>query len=422
MKLFLLSLLVLVAATALALFVMQDPGYVLIAVGPWTIETSFALLVAGILLAFVLLYFGIRLFKGLFAVPRRLGQRRRQRREEKAQTALSHGLMELAEGKWKQAERDVLKYAKQGQQPVLSYLAAARAAQEQGAEERRDRYLKLAHELEPDADIAVGLTQVELLLEQGKREQALAALQRLYEYWPSHPKVLKALSQLYRELGEWRRLRELLPRLRKARVFDAATLDAIDREVYEALLRESVDATELEAVWQKMPKALREDEGLLATYVECLHRFGEDARAEALLRTALKRRQSAPLLRLYGLVQGEHPERQLALAENILQKNPHDPVALLTAGRCALRNRLWGKAREYLEASVQARPSAEACYELATLLDKMGEHEMALAYYRQGLALSNCCEEPVAAGYTVEKALPAISPPPPPPDVDAASG
>lgn len=420
MKLFLLSLAVLVAATALALFVMQDPGYVLFAVGPWTVETSFALLVIGILLSFVVLYFGIRLLKGVFSLPRRIGQRRRQRRGEKAQQALSHGLMELAEGKWKKAERDVLKYADQGYSPILNYLAAARAAQEQGAEDRRDRYLKLAHELEPDADIAVGLTQVELLLEQGKQEQALAALRRLYEFWPSHPKVLKALARLYRELGEWRSLSDLLPRLRKARVYDEQTLTAVTREVYQALLHASEDSDALAGLWEKMPKALREDEILLATYVECLHRFDGDAVAEPLLRAALKRRQSASLLRLYGLVQGRDPVRQLAQGETYLQQNKHDPVALLSAGRIALRNRLWGKAREYLEASVQARPSAEACYELATLLDKMGEHDAALTYYRQGLASSGCCDKPVAAGYAVEKALPAISPPPPP-GIDAAN-
>lgn len=419
MKLLLTSLLVLIGAVALALFIKDDPGYVLITAGAWSVETSLALLTFVLLLAFAALYYTIRFVARVLAMPRNVGMWRGRRKEQKAQKALTLGLVELAEGQWKQAERKVLKYAEKGESPVLNYLAAARAAQEQGAEDRRDRYLKLAYQNQPNADIAVGLTQAELLLSQGQKEQALASLQRLHQLVPAHPQVSKPLAKLLREMGEWKSLLELLPKLRKGKVLDTQTLDAMSREAYIAQLVDSPDVRSLMDVWSGAPKALREDEVLLLPYLQRLRDFSEDAEGEPLLRAALKRQRSEALVHMYGLLKGPDLARQLVQAEALLSGYEQDATTLLTAARLCLRNGLWGKARGYLEASVATQPSAEACAELGTLLDKIGDHDAALRCYREALRLAPCCESPVAAEVAVEHAIPAIEAPDviSPPDV-----
>lgn len=411
MKLLLTSLLVLIAAVALALFIKDDPGYVLIAMGSWSVETSLALLVFALLLGFAALYYSIRFFVRLWAVPKSVSHWRGRRKEQQAQKALTHGLVELAEGQWKQAERKVLKYAEKGESPMLNYLAAARAAQEQGAEDRRDRYLKLAHKNQPNADVAVGLTQAELLLSEGKKEQALAALRRLHQLMPAHPQVLKPLAKLSREMAEWKSLLDLLPNLRKRKVFPVATLDSMAREAFTARLAESADVRELMTTWSSVPKALREEEGLLLVYLQRLQDFGEDAEGEPLLRGIIKRQRSEAMLRMYGLIKGADLARQLVQAEAFLAGYEQDATTLLTAARLCLRNGLWGKACRYLEASIGAQPSAEACAELGTLLDKLGDHAAALKCYRQALQLAPCCDPLVAAEVAVEPAVPAIEGP-----------
>lgn len=411
MKLLISSLLVLIAAVALALFIKDDPGYVLIAVGQWSIETTLALLVFVLVVLFVALYYTLRFVARAVAVPRNLGAWRGQRKEKKAQKALTNGLVELAEGHWKQAERKVVKYAEKGESPMLSYLAAARAAQEQGAEDRRDRYLKLAYQNQPNADIAVGLTQAELLLSQGKKEQALATLRGLHQLAPAHPQVSKPLARLLRDMGEWQTLLELLPKLRKGKIFDSKTLDSMTREAYAAQLANSKDVDSLRKVWAGVPKNFREDETLLLPYLQRLRDFGEDAEGEPLLRAALKRKRSDGLIRMYGLIKGPDLSRQLVQMESLLVGYEQDPETLLAAARLCLRNGLWGKARGYLEASVNAKPTAEGCAELGTLLDKTGDRDAALICYREALKIAPCCEPPVAAEMAVEHVVPAIEAP-----------
>ncbi len=385
MKILVFSLLTLIAAVFVALQAMDDSGYALFALGEWTLETTLVLVVVVGLLVFVALYFLLRLLAGLRSVPGGVRRWRLHRRERLAVQSLNRGLIDLAEGRWAAAERHVLKFANKGRAPLLNYLAAARAAQAQGADGRRDRYLKLAHESDDSADIAVGLTQAELQLNQQQYEQALATLRHLRHLSPKHAQVLKALAKLYRQLQDWERLLELLPALRRHNVVDAEAEDSMRREAFLALLGAARDSVDLSNIWSRIPKRQKEHRELVVAYVQQLIKLGDAQLAEPVLKAALRRQRDDALLRLYGLVGGVNPGQQLATAESLLKGFETDATGLLTAGRLCLRAGLWGRAREYLEASVKARPGMEACTELGNLLEHLEEPERALECYREGL-------------------------------------
>ena len=125
----------------------------------------------------------------------------------------------------------------------------------------------------------------------------------------------------------------------------------------------------------------------LVPYSRSLVEYGMHKEAEALVRDAIKRRWSAPLVHVYGIIEGPLPDKQLAFAEGLLKGHDRDAVLLLTLGRLCLHNRLWGKARSYLEASLSQSPRGETYRELATLLEQLGEEEAARDLYRDGVNL-----------------------------------
>ena len=386
------GLLVLALSVFLALAIKQDNGYVLIGYGNWSVEGSLAFFALLNLILFALLYTLIRLLNRIHGMPRRFQSWRRQRDDARARKALTQGLVELSEGRWKSAEKNLVRYATRSEAPLLNYLAAARSAQQQGAYDRRDHYLQLAHESMPSADVAVGLTQAELQLAHEQLEQALATLEHLRQIAPQHTHVLKLLKELYERIGDWDGLYRLLPELKKHKVIGKPELEILELQIFGNLLEAAAadgDPERLREAWRRLPAVARSQRDLITRYATHLMEQGEQDRVEKLLRQTIERHWDEELVERYSRVSSSDLVSQLSSAEAWLKAHPRDPVLLLTLGRLSLKNRLWGKARSYLEASIGARPSAPAYRELGALLESMGEERQALACYRAGLELDS---------------------------------
>jgi HemY protein len=393
MRILLWGLLVLAVAAALVIFAAQEENSrVLFVYGPWTAETSLAWVLLLVWFLAIVIYMAIRAWIRIFTLPGRIRGWKKERGARRARRALTKGLVELSEGNWKAAEKSLMRHIQGSDTPLLNYLAAAKAAQQQGAHERRNRYLKLAHQSTPSADVAVGLTQAELQLSHEQLEQALATLKHLQGIAPHHAYVLNLLKDLYLRLEDWSQLQRLLPELGKRKVIEGEDLRALETLVYRKILERAEldpDPERLVLIWGGIPKKIRKEGELIADYAQRLMERERGELAEPLLRESLQQQWDERLAEIYGRVEGEDSAKQLAAAESWLKKRPENPVLLLTLGRLSLRNQLWGKARSYLEASIGAIPSAEAYRELAQLLERLGEKEAAMEYYRAGLELTS---------------------------------
>jgi HemY protein len=411
MRLLIVITLVLIGAVGAALLVMKDPGYVLLSYGHWSAETSLSFFVLALLVLYMLLHYLGRFLHGAWVLPRRVHAWRGERHGRRARISFSRGMVALAEGRWKAAEKELLRHVRDADTPILNYLAAARAAQELGAVERRDEYLHQAHESTPASALAVGLSQARLQMDQQQLEQALATLSHLRTVEPDSAYVLRTLMSVYTTLKDWTHLRELLPDLRRRQVLSAPEARDLELRLHLELLRQvsaGHDVHALRKFWDEAPRHLREEQALVLAYGRALRTLGAGAEAEPLVRTALRRQWNPQLVYLYGLLDGEQPARQLAAAEAWTKDHGKDPVLLLTLGRLCVRNRLWGKARIYFESSIGAGPSLEAYRELGALLEHIGDGDGAMECYREGMGLVEGDAAALPEPETEPKALPAL--------------
>ncbi|MCG6967929.1 MAG: heme biosynthesis protein HemY [Chromatiaceae bacterium] len=377
------------AGAGLGVVLSRDSGYVLLSFGNYTVEMSLALLLLFIAALFGALYLGIRMMVRTLHLPQDVRDWKHKRGSRLAQQAMTRGLLEMSEGNWRSAERRLVRFADRSETPLLNYLAAARAAQLQGAHDRRDGYIRLAHECMPSADVAVSLTQAELQLADHQLEQALATLKHLRSVAPKHNYVLRLLRRLYEQLGDWEHLRELLPELRRRKVEDDADLQRLEIRTHRALLEQaflSGDERRLNLAWADVPRGLRDEPQVLGDYAGYLQESDQDGRAEQLLRDALRKQWDPGLIETYGLLESAEPGKQLSQMERFLADHPDDPTLLLTLGRLSLRAQLWGKARGYLEACIGRNGPAQAYRELGQLLERMHEPDKAIEIYRRGLS------------------------------------
>ncbi|NND65310.1 MAG: hypothetical protein HKM24_05015 [Gammaproteobacteria bacterium] len=392
---------VLVIAAFVAHFLVDARGYVLIRMFGYDFETSLPVF----LLLLLALYGLLRLLLSVLRVPRRMRRSLGRHRRQKAYRLFSRGLVELAEGSWNRGEKLLARSANSSELPLLGYLGAARAAQLQGADERRDNWLKLAYEQDPKAAKAVLFTQAELQIAHQQFEQALATLRKVQDETPDHTQSLVLLAKIYRQVGEWEELEKLLPKLRKRKALARDKLEVLTVEVYERLFSQATEliepshttgATPSDSVrsrareeisvrWRSMPLSVRKVPAVAAAYARALSRVGEGSEAEGLVRKQLKRNWTPNLVRLYGEVTARDTLKQLNRAEQWLSDHPEDPELHLTLAALCVRNELWGKARKYLETGLDQKPSVDAYQMYGELLERLSESEKAKNAYRTGL-------------------------------------
>ncbi len=368
-----------------------EPGYVLFQYQGWSIETSLIVFVVIFVLLVIASYMGLRSIVILKQAPGRLASWQSGRRLRRANKSLTLGLITLEEGRWAEAERLLLSYAGHSETPLLHYLAAARAAQKQKAAERRDSYLRLAHETTDGADIAVGVVQAELQLAANQKEQALATLQHLREVSPKHPYVLQLLQQLYSDMNEWQGVKDVLPDLRKRNVLDSTGVKLLSTEATVGQL-EAASAKEdwrsVSEIWQQAPTKIRHSEGMLNSYVISLNLQGKGKEAGSLVEAYMNKGWSDKLVYQYGLIQLDDLAAQLTRAEKWMNQHNDNPWILLTVGRLLKANKQWVKAEAILRESILYGPRGETYQELAEVLTLEGSSYLQITeVYQKGLAL-----------------------------------
>lgn len=354
----------------------------------YTIQTSSNFFIVFLIFFIAAVYLLLRLISRFISLPKKIEKRRRRNRIEQSERLLTEGLIASQEGQWHKAELILKKGAQYSSAPSINYLAAAQVAQEMGQVEQRDHYLRLAHEHGDDNSPAIGVSQARMQLEQEQNELALATLKSLRQQFPQHQEIKRLLMECYYRVREWSGVIELLPDIKKQRLMSGEKMKSMELQAYAGLMRNADSVRSLAAVWLRIPRKLRLELFLIDTYVREHIRFNEFADCESMLRRTIKMHWDRELVRLYGLVEGSNLNDQLKVAEGWLKKHPHDPVLLLTLGRLAIRNSLWGKARDYLKESLNISPQPEVLRELAQLLEQMGESKEAALCYQQGLLLA----------------------------------
>ena len=384
MKFGILIIVCLALGVLAANFLVADNGYVLINFAGYTVEMSAPVM----LLLLILCYIAVRLTVRIWQAPAQLGEVAAKARAKRANRRITQGYIELAEGNFAKGEKLLTKGIRSSETPLLNYLAAARAAQAQGDTERRDNWLQMAQDQDPEASSAILLTQAELQLRNDETATARSTLERVIGRSPRSGEAFRLLAEICLKDGDWQTLESLLPKLRKR--LGKQQLREWSVKCYQGLLADAGRSkADIDSVWKRVPRNLREEHGLVLLRIEATTLAGEHLDAEELIRKALNHQWDSALVNRYGQLHTAEPQALLKRTEKWLKERPDDPDLLLAAGRLCIRSQLWGKARSYLESSITGpRPLPEAYNELGQLMLKLKEPEKASAAFRKGLELS----------------------------------
>lgn len=365
------------------------PGFVTIAYEQTTYEMRLWVAILFILLFLGLVFLVISLIRMFLLSGKKVKSWQANRKAKLARKQTLDGILAFAEGHWQTAEKHLVKAAPNTDIRLINYLVAAQAAQCQNAEERRDTYLKHAHQAEPNAAFAIGLTQAKLQIKQQQTELALATLNRLKNTNASHPAVLKSLCNLFEQMKDWDSLNKLLPSLKKQSSFSQEELIRLQESCIAGTLNQQAEQGHFESLqntWFNLPSKQRKSKQNILLYAKHLIKFEQMEQAESLLKPLFKKDSDEQVLSLYGKVISVKPEKQLSFLESWYKSNPSaSDEIFLTLGKIAFNAKLWGKSRNFLEQAIEKKPSAEAYLFMAKNMEYLNNHKEAMDYYKQGL-------------------------------------
>jgi HemY protein len=144
----------------------------------------------------------------------------------------------------------------------------------------------------------------------------------------------------------------------------------------------------LEDAWRKVPEALRRDARVAGAAAEGYIALQAGGRAAELIERSLEQAWDSDLAGLYGDCAGSDALGQIERAERWLAAHADDAALLLTLGRLCAVQGLWGKAQNYIDASIAIEPTHAAHLAAAQLNDKLGNAEAAQRHTRVALELA----------------------------------
>lgn len=388
----LILLIALVIGALAGSWIKNLPGFVIIAYDTTTYQTRLWIAICLILLVLTTLFLLGAFLRSIFKGTNKIKSWHGSRHGKKARQNTINGMLAFSEARWKVAEDAMIKASKDSDVKLINYLIAAQAAQKQNAEVRRDAYLRNAYKAEPAAKTAIGLTQAQLQLENNQLEQALASLHELKNKEATHPFVLQLLCKTYQKLEDWTQLFALLPSLKKQKVFSIEKLKIIECDVISGLMKQAANTEKFEGVrdyWLKLPTVYQKNHLNIIAYVRQVLIYNEFDEAEKLLKPLFKKTPDTEIIQLYGDTKSSYPEKQLTFLEAWQKtQNNNSSEVYLALGKLAYYAKLWGKAKKFLEQSLQVKESSEAFWFMAKTLEELNDEQHAEECYRLGLEFS----------------------------------
>ena len=380
---YLLWILGLFAAAALLATMSHSPAYFQLVYPPYRIEVSFTLFFVLLLLAFTVGYVLVRLTLAALSLPSQVKEFRRKRAQSRERKLLDQMISAFFEGRYAEAEKAAARAIDMGESSALPSIIAARSAHEQRQFKKRDAYLAAAEGKKTGDSTMRLIAYTKFMLDNHDPHAALEALQELRDSGVTgHPGALTLELKAQQQAGNWDNVLRVLEQLEKRASIDGPEAAQFRLEAWLGKIRQQQDLAGLTACLKNIPADIRRHNKIAATAARALMQHGGGALAHQMLADSLNAQWDGDLVALYGDCQSGDMLKQIEQAEKWLNVHKQEAGLLLALGKLCMHQKLWGKAQNYLEASVSLAPGPAAYDALGQLAERMGKPEQAAKYYR----------------------------------------
>jgi HemY protein len=398
MRALLAFLLLAAGAAVVALLLRLNEGYALFVAPPYRVELTLNAFLILLVLAFFALHAALRIGARLARLPRDVQAQRRRGRLARARARLDGAVLALIEGRFGKARQFASDALEVEDVSPVAAMVGARAALEM-----RDYAAAQSFLARPDAQgtsLAVPrlMLEAEAALERGHASDALAALAALRREAGLHTAALRLELRALTASGRHAEVAPLIGELVKRKVYEPEQAQVLRTRAHaDALEALASDASGLRSYWSRVADADRTHPLVAEAAARAFLAHAGDREAADILARSLEAHWDPRLLPLYAECQTPDPTREIERAEGWLAAHSNDARLLYALGRLCERQKLWGKAESYLEASLALDDDWRTRIALGELFASLGRAEAANVHLAAALRLAVAALETPAA-------------------------
>ncbi len=355
------------------LWVNRQSGQVSIQWSHWIIEMEVAHFALGILILVVLALIVLGLVRMVFRAPGQIRDGLRGSRRKRGYRALTQGMVAVAAGDPDEALRFARRAATHLDEPPLTMLLSAQAAQLQGDEEAAQNYF--VEMLEQRETAFLGLRGLAMQAQRnGDRYAAYEYATQAQELRPGANWVLGTLLDFKAWKCDWSGALQVLEEADRH-----GGLEEISREGRCAVLlgcsieaEEAGDMVDAQRFANRAQSLAPEYLPAVLRNVDLLMRSGKKRPAIRKIQEAWKRTPHPELARIYSGEGAEtEPLSRVRQLEQLLSFNSEHDESHIALAEASLGAHLWGEARNHLEQAASQGLSSRVC----RLMAELEEHE-----------------------------------------------
>ncbi|NMP16062.1 heme biosynthesis HemY N-terminal domain-containing protein [Thalassotalea sp. Y01] len=374
---------------AIAPFLIDEKGYILIAMGDLTLEMTVVsallmLVIAGFI--GILIYWMVRLgFRLTSSTWRKMLFASKARAKREFQQGLGAFLL----GDYQRAEKLLASSAENSELSNSAWLLAAKASHQIGDSASTQNFLQLVDEhpaAKQNFSFETLLLAARLQMQTGHLDKARRLLDDHHTLIGHDARLIALDCEVNIDLDKYDAAIEGLKRLRKQKNADADVLYTLEFDAYRGLYQQLARSKSIDAVgkhYKGLSRKEKQSEGLIIAYADTLMANGLTENFENLVLPRINAKSSASFINAVKQLPISNAQHIIDAIQKILQKDPQNIMWLSALAHICYADNQTEKAHKAFISLFKIEKHKDDLLTYAHLLEDMGEYQQANRVYQE---------------------------------------
>jgi len=351
------------------------PGVVSLEWAGWRIDTSFAVLLGIIAVVSLNVALAYRFFLFLRRSPRKLKTKWINKRRERGYKALTHGMVAVAAGDANEAQEQANRASALLDDPPLTLLISAQAAQMRGDEAAAIKYFSAMVDRSDTKFLGLrGLYNQ--AIKRGDKSEALSLARRAHRLEPKSTWAAKDLFDLQISNGQWLGAKVTTNDLQRRKLVDPVAAKRHKAVLNFQLSEEARNKGDLSSAEDYLLNSIKLAPDFVPASVNLATVWINNKKSSRAVKMIKKSWSAGPhpeLLNVYWLASGAADAMEkVRVTKNLTNQCPYHLESLIALTQVSLEAELWGEARHFLKLAINknASPPGRVCQMMAELEER----------------------------------------------------